>query len=109
MNDAKFKISADNGPVLREGSRSGQVYWMNKVDAIENFDSLNTRIESFTGFSTKTADQYQIVNYGLGGHYFPHHDTYKKVTVRNAIIYLYRFTYQPYLMLFLKYRLKVIE
>ncbi|XP_060880222.1 prolyl 4-hydroxylase subunit alpha-2-like [Metopolophium dirhodum] len=80
MNDAQFKTSADDGPVVRERSRSGQVYWMNKVDAIENFGALNTRIESFTGFSIKTAEEYQIVNYGLGGHYFPHHDTYKKGT-----------------------------
>ncbi|XP_060880223.1 prolyl 4-hydroxylase subunit alpha-2-like [Metopolophium dirhodum] len=78
MTDAKVKTANDSE--LRERSRSGQVYKMNEVDAIEYFDALNTRIESFTGFSTKTAERYQIVNYGLGGHYTPHFDAFQKGT-----------------------------
>lgn len=74
--------------VKQESTRLGQVYWINEVDAVEYFDALNTRIESFTGFSTKTAEKYQIVNYGLGGHYLPHYDSFKK-GVRNTIIYQY--------------------
>ncbi|KAL5234592.1 hypothetical protein ACI65C_002002 [Semiaphis heraclei] len=61
-------------------SRSGQVNWITASDAVKYFDALNTRIESFTGFSTKTAELYQIVNYGLGGHYLPHNDPFLKGT-----------------------------
>jgi len=85
MDDAQVKIA--NNSILRERSRSGQVYRMNEVDAIEYFDALNTRIESFTGFSTKKAERYQIVNYGLGGHFTPHLDAFRKGTVRNTIIF----------------------
>jgi len=92
MNDAQVKTIKGNDSVLQEQTRSGQVYWISDVDAVEYFDALDTRIESLTGFSTKTAERYQIVNYGLGGHYLPHHDPFKKGTVRNSIIYLY--TYQ---------------
>ncbi|XP_060880426.1 uncharacterized protein LOC132952225 isoform X1 [Metopolophium dirhodum] len=80
MNDAQVKTIAGNDSVVQEQTRSGQVYWINEVDAVEYFDALNTRIESFTGFSTKTAELYQIVNYGLGGHYLPHHDPFIKGT-----------------------------
>ncbi|CAI6369320.1 unnamed protein product [Macrosiphum euphorbiae] len=78
MNDAQVKSIAGNESELQEQTRSGQVYWIKEVDAVEYFDALNTRIESFTGFSTKTAERYQIVNYGLGGHYLPHHDPFRK-------------------------------
>lgn len=39
-------------------------------------DSLNDRIECFTGRSTKNAEWYQVVNYGLGGHYKQHYDAF---------------------------------
>lgn len=39
-------------------------------------DSLNDRIECFTGLSTKNAESYQVVNYGLGGHYKQHYDAF---------------------------------
>lgn len=42
--------------------------------AMGGFDSLNDRIECFTGWSTKYAESYQIVNYGLAGHYKQHYD-----------------------------------
>ncbi|XP_001945742.2 prolyl 4-hydroxylase subunit alpha-2 isoform X2 [Acyrthosiphon pisum] len=78
MKDAKVKSVDGKNYLLEEKTRSGQVYWIFEVDAVEYFDALNTRIESFTGFSTKTAERYQIVNYGLGGHYIPHHDSFAK-------------------------------
>jgi len=90
MRDAQ--VMNLNVSALTERTRSGQVYWINASYAVEYFDALNTRIESFTGYSIKTAESYQIVNYGLGGHYKPHHDAFPKGFVRNTIIYLY--TYQ---------------
>jgi len=97
MKDAEIQSSI-NASTLEERSRSGQVYWI-KNDDVEYFDSLNTRIETFTGFSTKTAELYQIVNYGLGGHYLPHHDSFQKGGVRNTLIiftltYYYFFQYR---------------
>jgi len=89
MIDAQVKAIDGTDSVFQEKTRSGQVYWIEEADAVEYFDALNTRIESFTGFSTKTAERYQIVNYGLGGHYLPHHDPFLEGTVRNTIIYLY--------------------
>ncbi|KAL4148257.1 hypothetical protein QTP88_002537 [Uroleucon formosanum] len=84
MNDAKFNSSTINDTVVKERIRSCQIYRMEEVDAIEYFGALNTRIESFTGFSTKTAERYQIVNYGLGGHYLPHYDSFKKGTLTDV-------------------------
>lgn len=88
MKDARVKTPSGNASVLLEQTRLGQVYWIDQSYADKYFDALNTRIESFTGFSTKTAERYQIVNYGLGGHYLPHYDSFPKRTVRNTIIYL---------------------
>ncbi|XP_022182993.1 prolyl 4-hydroxylase subunit alpha-2-like isoform X2 [Myzus persicae] len=79
MRDAHIRTTGTN-TALKERSRSGQVNWINEHDAVEYLDALNTRVESFTGFSAKTAEQYQVVNYGLGGHYLPHHDTFQKGT-----------------------------
>jgi len=89
MQDAQVKSVSTNDSVLLERSRSGQVYWITQPDVVKYFGALNTRVESFTGFSIKTAERYQIVNYGLGGHYLPHYDSFTKRTVRNTIIYLY--------------------
>ncbi|ESO84721.1 hypothetical protein LOTGIDRAFT_196347 [Lottia gigantea] len=35
---------------------------------------VNKRIEAITGLATDTAEELQIANYGLGGHYEPHFD-----------------------------------
>jgi prolyl 4-hydroxylase len=83
MSDAK--LQKNNGSSV-EKSRLGQAAWIDDDDAVEYFYSLNNRIETFTGYSTQTAELYQIVNYGLGGHYSPHYDPFHKETVRNTIL-----------------------
>ncbi|RWS28712.1 prolyl 4-hydroxylase subunit alpha-1-like protein [Leptotrombidium deliense] len=35
---------------------------------------VNQRIEDITGLTTQTAEELQVVNYGIGGHYEPHYD-----------------------------------
>jgi prolyl 4-hydroxylase len=37
-------------------------------------DSVNKRITAITGLNVETAEELQVVNYGLGGHYEPHFD-----------------------------------
>lgn len=37
---------------------------------------LSVRVEDMTGLSTKSAERLQVVNYGIGGQYEPHHDFY---------------------------------
>jgi len=83
MRDAEI-LSDSGGDKLEERTRSGQVFWIYDNDSV---GSLNARIESFTGFTTKTAELYQIVNYGLGGHYSPHYDSFQKGKVRTKILY----------------------
>ncbi|CAG7818937.1 unnamed protein product, partial [Allacma fusca] len=37
-------------------------------------DRINRRINDITGLELETAEELQVVNYGLGGHYEPHYD-----------------------------------
>lgn len=45
--------------------------------------TISRRIEDMTGLSMKTAEELQVANYGIGGHYEPHFDFARK-TERNA-------------------------
>lgn len=80
MNDTK--VLYRTGSLLIEKQRSGQTGRIFNDVAASQFYSLNSRIESFTGLSTKYAEPYQIVNYGLGGHYLPHSDSFAKGLVK---------------------------
>lgn len=57
--------------------RSGQLSWLdeNQGEEYQLLNSINARIELFTGLSVQTSEYFQVVNYGLGGHYVPHFDT----------------------------------
>ncbi|VVC31294.1 Hypothetical protein CINCED_3A000530 [Cinara cedri] len=73
MVDSRVVDSKMTGGNFNEKHRSG------KTSRIKNIHgSLNARIESFTGRNTQTAEDYQIVNYGLCGHYMPHYDVFSK-------------------------------
>uniref|UniRef100_A0A1B6CXX7 procollagen-proline 4-dioxygenase n=1 Tax=Clastoptera arizonana TaxID=38151 RepID=A0A1B6CXX7_9HEMI len=39
---------------------------------------ISRRVEDITGLSTSTAEELQVVNYGIGGHYEPHFDFARK-------------------------------
>jgi len=81
-------INTTGGSVMREKYRSGQVSWIFKNQEEGRFNLLNTRIKCLTGLSLEFAEEYQIVNYGLGGHYIPHYDTFGKGhNVRITIIF----------------------
>lgn len=81
---------SDDGKSINsnENIRSCEVAWLNQQEEDEFFQSLNNRIESISEFSTLSAESYQIVNYGLGGHYVTHYDAIdNKTRVRKYNIY----------------------
>lgn len=40
----------------------------------QRIQSISQRVEDMTGLSMETAEELQVVNYGIGGHYAPHCD-----------------------------------
>lgn len=79
------KVNNNDGGILKEKSRSGQVSWIQR-DEETYFNSLNARIETIAGYSFSSGEKYQIVNYGIGGHYMPHYDAFYKEHVCYTII-----------------------
>ena len=52
---------------------SGFSCWLNDGDD-QVIMNANKRVEAITGLQMKTAEELQISNYGIGGHYEPHFD-----------------------------------
>ncbi|CAI8053280.1 Prolyl 4-hydroxylase subunit alpha-1, partial [Geodia barretti] len=49
--------------------------WLSSEDdPLGYVDRIDRRIEDFTGLTMSTAEQLQVVNYGIGGQYEPHYD-----------------------------------
>lgn len=51
--------------------------WLNEGED-EVVARVARRVEDMTGLSTRTAEELQVVNYGIGGHYEPHLDFARK-------------------------------
>lgn len=67
--------------------RLGQLKWFTDgADPV--FGKLNKRIETVSEFSTKTAEGFQSVNYGLGGHFDVHVDAFTDVCDSFLFFYL---------------------
>ncbi|GAV06584.1 hypothetical protein RvY_16550 [Ramazzottius varieornatus] len=55
--------------------------WLHKDDH-EVIDRVNKRITAITGLDTDYAEELQIANYGIGGHYEPHFDFARKAEAK---------------------------
>lgn len=49
------------------------------------------RVEAMTGLSVETAEELQVVNYGVGGHYDPHYDFARVCILIVNIWYIFSF------------------
>ncbi|KAI4458953.1 prolyl 4-hydroxylase alpha subunit [Holotrichia oblita] len=47
--------------------------WLKEIDHKHVADVVQ-RVEDMTGLSMETAENLQVVNYGIGGHFWPHYD-----------------------------------
>ena len=47
--------------------------WLKSTDH-PTIDRVNERIEAVTNLEVDTAEELQVANYGIGGHYEPHYD-----------------------------------
>lgn len=47
--------------------------WLKDTDH-EMIRNIGLRVEDMTGLTVSTAEELQVVNYGIGGHYEPHFD-----------------------------------
>ncbi|VEN58775.1 unnamed protein product [Callosobruchus maculatus] len=92
MSDEEIKtIKSLATPKFRratvQNSVTGQLevaqYRISKSAWLEDFEhehvaAVNRRVEDMTGLTVSTAEQLQVVNYGIGGHYEPHFDFSRK-------------------------------
>lgn len=49
-----------------------------KTEENKNIENIVQRVEDMTGLNMDTAEELQVVNYGIGGHYEPHYDFARK-------------------------------
>jgi prolyl 4-hydroxylase len=92
MSDQEIQIVKEmSGPRLRRATvqnsktgeletakyRIGKSAWLSDSEH-EAIHRVNKRIEYITGLTTKTAEELQVVNYGIGGHYDCHYDFARK-------------------------------
>ncbi|XP_019849479.1 PREDICTED: prolyl 4-hydroxylase subunit alpha-2-like isoform X2 [Amphimedon queenslandica] len=65
-------VTGIDEPVEYRISKSG---WLSgSDDPLGYVDRIDQRIEDVTGLTMSTAEQLQVVNYGIGGQYEPHYD-----------------------------------
>ena len=49
--------------------------WLSAEDDDQGYVTrIDQRVGDVTGLAMETAEQLQVVNYGIGGHYEPHYD-----------------------------------
>lgn len=74
---------------LRISRRLGKIAWLNDSGSVV-LTRVSRRIERITGLKTayrasaSFGEAFQVLNYGIGGHYIPHHDYFKVKDVYDA-------------------------
>lgn len=58
----------------------------------KHVEAVSRRVQHMTSMSIETAEELQVVNYGIGGHYEPHFDFARVSLSRQIIICLSTFT-----------------
>lgn len=56
-------------------------------------ETISQRVTDMTGLSMDTAEELQVVNYGIGGHYEPHFDFARVILTYNFLIKILILTY----------------
>lgn len=70
-------VQNSNGDLVTAHYRISKSAWLTNSED-EVIDRLSKRIELITNLSTKTAEELQVVNYGIGGYYDAHYDFARK-------------------------------
>ena len=75
--DLQFKRAtvqnSKTGELETANYRISKSAWL-KDDFHPHVSAVNQRVEDITGLTVGTAEELQVVNYGIGGHYEPHFD-----------------------------------
>ncbi len=66
-------VFGQEGKLIEVEYRISKTAWLpDSLDPL--MGRLAQRVSALTGLSHETAEQFQVLNYGLGGHYEPHFD-----------------------------------
>ena len=69
--------NSQTGALETAGYRISKSAWLKNSDH-EVVDRVNKRIEDVVGLTAETAEELQVQNYGIGGHYDAHYDFARK-------------------------------
>lgn len=65
--------NSETGELETATYRISKSAWL-KDHEHRHIDEVNQRVADMTGLTMDTAEELQVVNYGIGGHYEPHFD-----------------------------------
>jgi len=65
--------NSKTGELETANYRISKSAWL-RDDFHPHIAAVNRRVEQITGLTISTAEELQVVNYGIGGHYEPHFD-----------------------------------
>ncbi|XP_055380893.1 prolyl 4-hydroxylase subunit alpha-1 [Condylostylus longicornis] len=81
MAKPRFKRATVQNSVTGEletaNYRISKSAWI-KTEESKIIETIVQRVEDMTGLNMETAEELQVVNYGIGGHYEPHYDFARK-------------------------------
>lgn len=66
-------MQGDEGETIVSNYRISKAAWLND-DSHQCVADISRRVIDMTGLSLESAEELQVVNYGIGGHYDVHYD-----------------------------------